>query len=89
MPQKLGPTQEIVLLLLAGGERSARDISRDGFGVTEKAASAALDRLGRRSLVDRGHRYGELRYWLTTKGHEVVDAMCGDGDTDDALDDRV
>lgn len=79
----LGRTQRIVLHRLALDAKSVRTLAYDGFGLTESSARSALDRLGRRSLVDRKFSYDTLVYFLTSEGAEVEAALDPLDDEDD------
>lgn len=67
----LGRTQVTVLRLLAMDAKSVRTLAYDGFGLSESSARSALDRLGRRGLVDRRFNRDDLVYFLTSDGAEV------------------
>lgn len=71
----LGRTQVLVLRLLGEDAKSVRTLSNDGFGLSAGAVRGALDRLGRRGLVDRRFSYDELVYLLTKEGAEVEKAL--------------
>lgn len=69
----LGPTQVLVLRLLASGSKSASYLAYDHPALTESSARSAVMRLAGRGLADVAgwDDYERRTYCLTTKGAEV------------------
>lgn len=80
----LGVTQRTTLFVLAGGEATPEAIAMNMHTMSSSAAASACRRLWQRGLVERVHRYGQLRYFLTAKGEQVVLELVGD-ETDEDL----
>lgn len=81
--QGLGRTQVLVLQLLALSDKSVRTLASDGFGLSESSVRGALERLGRRGLVDRKFSHDVLEYHLTRQGAEVEQTLSGLDDEED------
>ena len=73
--RRLGPTQTLVLHLLAArGDSTVRDLTNSGFGLSEGSIYSAIYSLGQRGLVDVMKWEGQRRiFGLTLKGaaHEA------------------
>lgn len=71
---RLGHTQRAILTSLASGPRSAVHLAYDWPWITEAGARSAIERLGRRSLVDVAGFDGQARtFKVTDKGLDVLD----------------
>lgn len=88
----LGHTQQLVLHLLASGNKSADDLEYDWPGLTESMARGAIARLADRGLVDVAgwtptRNHGEARtYCLTAEGEKVEQSLVTLDDPEEDVD---
>lgn len=74
MPDRLGRTQRLVLLLIGDDAKSVRTLAYDHPALTESSARAAVTRLFDRGYLDRAYRGSVMHYHLTAKGRAAEQA---------------